>query len=291
MGIEDREILIPVIDELGQHLRAARLNFLEQDNKGAADEINQAATFLEGESHQVALEEKAPVNKAIARLRNIASEVESGKIKSVKELDPSFVQAYQADTAHLWILLDEQSWFPVIEKSNQHWGLAKEDFLNQDYSKAAQEMRKGTAFLSLEAHRASGEVKSSLLASVREIDQLAKQVEQGQVQNVKLLDDAFAQGHFTASRFYDAKAQQAMSDNELVRVGYDLKAAAHHLEVGATWISQEQATDLKTALKDSRLVAEQLIEGKQPETSQINHAIALLNEQSHTFSGEAMAHP
>ena len=289
--IEDQEILIPVIDELGQHLRAARLNFLEQDNKAAASEINEAAAFLERESHQVSPAGKATLDKAIAALKNIAGEVKSGKIKSVQELDPSFVQAYQADTEHLWVVLDEQSWFPIVEKSTQYWQVAKEDFLNKDYSRAAQEIRKGTAFLRLEAHHASGEIKSALLASVKEIDQLAKQVKQGQVQNVKLLDDAFAQGHLAATRFYDAKAQQAMSEDQFVKIGYDLKAAAHHLEAGATWLGQEQATDLKAALKDSRLVAEQLIEGKQPEMKQIDHAIASLDEQSQTFSEEAMAHP
>ena len=287
--IANEETWIPVVDDLGQHLQAARISFLNQDNKAAATQINDAAAFLEQESHQASSEGKVSLENTIADLKKVALEVENGKIKSIQELDPRFVQAYQADTEHLWIVVDEQYWFPVVEKSVQHWQAAHEDFLKKDYLSAAQNIRKGTAFLKLETHRASGEVKTSLLASVEALDQLAKQVKQGQVQNVKVLDDAFAQGQLTAARFYETKAQQAMSDSQFVKTGYDLKAASHHLEAGAAWIGHQKETGLISALKDSRLVAEQLIEGKKPEVTQIDNAIARLGEQTTTFSREAQS--
>lgn len=287
--IEDREVWIPVLDELGEHLQAARRSFLKQDTKTAATQINDAAAFLERESNKASTEGKASLGDAIAALKKLASEVKSGTIKSVDELDPIFIRAYQADTEHLWVVVDEQYWFPTVEKSARHWQAARENFLKKDYLKAAREIHKGTAFLKLEVPRASGEIKSALLASVRRLDQLAQEVKQGKVTQIKVLENTFAEAHFTAVRFYDAKAQQATSERKFVKTGYDLKAAAHHLEMGAAWIGREKATGLQAALKDTRLVAEQLIEGRQPESTRIDKAIAVLGQQGKTLSRDAQS--
>ncbi|NJO93957.1 MAG: hypothetical protein HC820_05610 [Hydrococcus sp. RM1_1_31] len=169
--VTEDEVWIPVVDGLGQHLHSARQSFVNRDNKASASQIREAAAFLKRESGRASSQSKAPIEKAIANLEKLAGEVESGKITSVAQLDPVFVEAYQADSEHIWVMVDEQQWFPVVEKPSQHWRNARENFLKKDNQAAAQEIHKGVAFafLKLEAHRASEEEKSALSASAQEL--------------------------------------------------------------------------------------------------------------------------
>ncbi|HED00213.1 MAG TPA: hypothetical protein ENN18_07510 [Proteobacteria bacterium] len=77
-------------------------------------------------------------------------------------------------------------------KPESHFQKAQESFLKKDFKAAASEIRKGAAFLKTEAGHATEDGKKVLMASVRELEKLAGDVEKGTVTSVKDLKDAFA---------------------------------------------------------------------------------------------------
>ncbi len=71
---------------------------------------------------------------------------------------------------------------------------------------------------------------------------------------------------------------------EWVQVGYELRAAARHLEAGATEVRTETATNIIDTSKDALSVAEQLIEGNHQQAMTANKAIEAIGQQIETFS-------
>jgi hypothetical protein len=75
-----------------------------------------------------------------------------------------------ADRDRDLLVMDESTWYPYIDEPDRHFQNAHAAFLAKDYDKAAQEIRKGEAFVKLEAGHASGDVKHSLNSSAQELE-------------------------------------------------------------------------------------------------------------------------
>ncbi len=283
--VTEEDVWIPILDELGQHLQAAYQSFLKQDKQAAATQIRDASTFLKQELNRASSEGKPRLEKSISDLEKLAREVESGKVTSIEQLYPVFVQAHNASIKNIWLMIDSQQQFSLFDQLTQHWQLAHKYFLQEDNKAAASEIRQGTAFVFLEANRAKdNSLESAFLASTQDLKKLADEVEQGKVNEVKTLENAFAKGHLALARFYKAKAETSESMAEWVQVGYELRAAARHLEAGATEVRTETATNIIDTSKDALSVAEQLIEGNHQQAMTANKAIEAIGQQIETFS-------
>jgi hypothetical protein len=86
-----------------------------------------------------------------------------------------------ADRDRDLLVLDESHYYPYIEEPDRHFQNAHQAFLAKDYEKTAQEIRKGEAWVKIEAGRASGDVKHSLNSSAQELEKLATDTEKGTV--------------------------------------------------------------------------------------------------------------
>src|SRR5687768_11449412 len=76
-----------------------------------------------------------------------------------------------------YILIEEDVWFVVDDEPEEHFHRAHEAFLKKDLKKAAAHIRKGEAFLKLEAGRATEEGKKLMKESGHELAKLAEGVE------------------------------------------------------------------------------------------------------------------
>lgn len=120
------------------------------------------------------------------------------------------------------ILVDEEVWLVVEDEAEEHFHRAHESFVKKDLKKTAADIRKGAAFLKLEAGRATEEGKKLLEDSSHELTKLAEDVEYGATTSVKRLDEAFAHHHhLKAKESWTNHAEQAPH-----KVGQDLQAAA-----------------------------------------------------------------
>ncbi len=92
----DRQSLVSLKEEAAGHLQKARESFVKKDVKKAGDEIRKAAAFVRLESEAASADVKEGLLDAGQELKKLADNVESGAVKSVKELDDAFARARSA---------------------------------------------------------------------------------------------------------------------------------------------------------------------------------------------------
>jgi hypothetical protein len=114
-----------------------------------------------------------------------------------------------------YVLVEEDVLLQFVELPGEHFHKARENFLKKDFKGAASEIRKGAAFLRLEAARATKEGKVGLTASIAELERLANDVEKGTVTSAKTLDRAFAKAHHGLAKHHYLKALDCSSTGSI----------------------------------------------------------------------------
>lgn len=142
-----------------------------------------------------------------------------------------------------------------------HFLAAHDAFLKKNYKLAAEEIRKGEAFVQTEDGIAATGAKHALGASKQELDQLAKKVGNGRVGTVKELDTAFARAENALALSHQLKASESWEKKDAERTGYELKAGARNLEQAAAWTGSEAAAAASASVADARSVAAKLVDG------------------------------
>ena len=85
-------------EEYNYHFDNAKSNFQKNDRAGAASEIRKAGSFLRLKAASIGTIAKAELDSAGNELKELASNVESGTVKDVKELDRIFQKAKIIDS-------------------------------------------------------------------------------------------------------------------------------------------------------------------------------------------------
>jgi hypothetical protein len=270
---------IPVIDDLSRKMLQARQAFLKKDNTTAAEDLRQSATLLSAESSGTSVGGRERIQAAARDLDNLANGVTGNKVSSVKQLDATFIRARNADIEQRWAVADETEWYPYVDEPNQHFKSAHDAFLRQDFKKAAEEMRKGEAFVKLEGIRATGDSKPALNSSGQELEKLAGDVSRGKVKDVKSLDNAFARANYALAFSARAKASESWARKEKSKAGYELKATANDIEQGASWTGGEVRSSVSTSVGEMREVGSKLIAGTSVDADDVGKAIETAGQE------------
>jgi predicted lipoprotein with Yx(FWY)xxD motif len=269
---EDR--WIPVVDELGRHLQAARQDFLNGDTTAAAMAIRQGAEFLQHEELGPGSMADMDARGAAAEdLIKLADQVEQGQVTSVAGLDKAFAEAYRIDIEHRWVHLTSQEVYPVAQEPAAYFDQAQTAFEQKDNITAANDIRKAIAFIHLDEVRATGSAKESLKATTGDLAGLAVAVENGQVTSISELENAFVRAHYALATYHQLRATEAQTNENLTEVGYELQVAAHHLEQAL--IRSGHGMDIASInmIGDLRTLADQLIAGKSPDVAKMSQTL------------------
>ena len=183
------------------------------------------------------------------------------KSAQAEELGKEQTKPTAPETPQTWGDVEEDVWIDFVDQPGEKFHKARESFLKKDFKNAAAEIRKGAAFLKLEAARSTKEGKELLMSSVYELKKLAKDVDAGEVTSAKMLDEAFARAHHALARHHHIKATEYHAKGEMSKMGHALKAAATHLEHGLAWSGHKLEAGTVEVLKETGLVAGKLIEG------------------------------
>jgi len=159
-----------------------------------------------------------------------------------------------------WVLVEEDVLTVFVDAPGEHFHKARQNFLKKDYKAAAEEIRKGAAFMKLQSARATSDGKKVLTISIDELEKLAKDVEQGTVTSAATLNHAFAKAHHALARHHYLKAMEYKVKGAGTKLGHALKASAIHLEHGFAWAGNELEAATVAVIKDTGLVAGKLIE-------------------------------
>jgi hypothetical protein len=159
-----------------------------------------------------------------------------------------------------WTPYEEDIWIVLVDEPEFHFQKAHEFFLKKDFKAAASEIRKGSAFLKLEAGRSTEEGKEALAASADELGKLADDVQKGTVASEKQLKDAFARADHALANHHYLKASEYWAKKDEKKAGHALKAAAQALEHAGAWSGHKLETAAVDVIKGVREAAGKLVE-------------------------------
>jgi len=190
------------------------------------------------------------------------------------------------------IAVDEDILAAFVDEPCRHFEAARDKFILGENQQVAQHLRIGSAFLQLESARARADGKLALKASVSELQSLADAVENNQVQTVQVLQQAFARAHYALAGHHCINSAHRccrpatfQDKQELARTGWDLKAAAIHLNRGALWAGGELDEETRNLIAGGQLTADQLIRQDIGSQSDVQHTIHALHGKLEKISG------
>jgi hypothetical protein len=251
--VEDENIYIPVIDDLGQDLLIADAAVRTGKNQDAAASFRNAATYLLAMG--VLPDAQTNIASAAKELNALAQDLEHGKVDS-KRLARVYQQAFDADLAGQWIVAEiEDSWQPYSRRPGQHLDRAFRE-LKADPHAAAVDIREANSYLRVEALRHSNEL---LQSAINELADLADQVERGKVRDPSRIEDAIEDsGHALASTHYhvavDARERHdhSMASRQLKESVAHLKHAASRAEAKTKAAVEALGRDADILLNDTK---------------------------------------
>jgi len=177
------------------------------------------------------------------------------------------------------VTVDEKALDSFVGEAEHYFHQARESFLKKDMKTAADEIRKGAAFLKLEAGRATEAGKKPLMDSIQELEELADSVEKGTVTSTNELDHTFARAQSALATHYRLMATESWAKKETSKTGKALNAAALHLEYSAVWGFGKLETGTKEVVKDTRILSGKLIKGTGWVTTEVGRTVEALGKE------------
>jgi hypothetical protein len=280
--IQDKDY-IPVIDGVSRQLQSARKAFMMKDPAAAATDARATAELQSKETSGASRGLKENIDVTMKQLSTLATDLDSKKTVGAKRFDAVIAKAHRADLATHWLVVDESSWYPYIEEPNRHFQNAHEAFLAKNYDKAAEEIRKGEAFVMLEASRSSGDVKRSLDSSAQEPEKLAVDMTDNRREKSTVeMDQSWGRTDRALAQSHQVKAKESWEKKETAKAGYEMNAAALNLEESADWAGSEAKPGVSAVVRDTRLLAGKLISGGEYAAGEVDKGI---DDLGHAISG------
>ncbi len=160
-----------------------------------------------------------------------------------------------------WSVYENEIWKVLIDEPEIHFQKAHELFMKKNYAGAASEIRKGSAFVKLEATRSNEVEKEAFKGLAEDLDQLADSVENGLEVSEDDLRFHFARADQTLVRHHYTKATEYLAKNEVENAGHELKGATGYLENAWKWSDQRMDFNTADAVKDLHNVYGKMIKG------------------------------
>lgn len=197
----------------------------------------------------------------VKKLDATAAQLEAGKITTASQLDKTLDRAARADLERRWLVTDVTTWYPVAQEPQRHLTVAIQDYAKKDYKAAAAEVRKASAYVRLESARAVGEAKAGLDSADTTLEQSARALDKGAIEDAKTLDTAFAKAEHALALAHRARAADSWVRKSYDKAGYELKASAQDLESAASWTGGKAKSTAASAATDARAIGEKLASG------------------------------
>ncbi|MCA9771837.1 MAG: hypothetical protein KC466_05475 [Myxococcales bacterium] len=172
-----------------------------------------------------------------------------------------------------------------------YFAKAKAEFLKQDSSGAASEIRAAQTWFKAEADRATGERKDALGAMARDLGGLAGRVEQKSAIMGSDLEHEFARAHEVLARSYAVRASEMYAQKSFTDAGRDLTAAAMNFERAAQWAGTKVEGSTLSSVTEARKIGIELEHGKRPVAEAVQKSIGDLRASIEKFGAEHPSTP
>ena len=172
--------------------------------------------------------------------------------------------------------LPEEVMHRFVDEPSLHFASARERFLKKDFAGAATELRKGGAFMRLEATRTTAEEGKTLVDAANRVEQLAGDVEKGSIGAVDVVDGGLARAELALAVHHQAKAERSWQANDDLGAGHDLKAASTNLRNALKYFGAKADAEIEGAIKDAGKIGQDLLDGNSPPDERIGASIERL---------------
>jgi hypothetical protein len=170
-------------------------------------------------------------------------------------------------------LVEEEIWIIFAHDPAGYLHDAWENFIGGNFQDAAYYIRRANAWLKLEAYRAEGEGRDDLEASIRELEDLIKALEEGSHPTNKRLKEAFAKAEYALAYHHHQKALAYGAKGDHEKATYALDAAATHLMFGSVWAGRELDQNDAVAAKEARAIARKVKRGEKWSLDRLREAL------------------
>ena len=178
-----------------------------------------------------------------------------------------------------YVFVEEDVVVVLSSEAHQSFLRASENFAKGKMKAAAAEIRKGEAYIKLEAARATAEGKKALLTSAQELKQLADKVDKGAVKDGKELKNTFARVEYAMARHHYLKAAAAWESKESQKVADHLNAAAAYIDSGQIWLTKKMHAGAADIKKEAHRIAAQVTAKTGAEAQELGKAIDNLGKE------------
>jgi hypothetical protein len=168
-------------------------------------------------------------------------------------------------------------------QEEKHFKAATEAYLNKEYKKAVDEIRKASAMVKQKAQSGSADMKASLDKTGRELDQLADNLEKGTLRSEKNLKDVFARADNELAKYYHKAASESYAKKEYQKAGTELKASAEHLKNGMEWAGHKIEKGAESAMDEGRRLGDKLIKGSKTMANEVEKGMSALGDEIKKF--------
>ncbi|MBF5043037.1 hypothetical protein FGE12_11625 [Aggregicoccus sp. 17bor-14] len=167
----------------------------------------------------------------------------------------------------------EDRWIALAEVPHDYFTMAKSK-VAKDRDAAAKDLRKAVAVLELRAEQAPAASRQGLTDAAREVRQLERGLEQGTVRSAKQLSEPLARAEHALAQDHFQRAEQAWSSKEEARAGHELRLTALYTDEAARWSGQEAQRAVQASVRDTRKLADSLIEGGSKGATDVGEGLA-----------------
>ncbi len=275
--------LTPVLDDLSRHLHLACNALDDRDEKSAACELRAVAAELRRGSIKagrraggaacvdVRLAQVASWRLAsgAAKVNVAAQAIGNGAISRKIELTALIDASTCTDIERRWLVTDEDIWYPVCGEPQRHLGDAIQAYERQDHKATVTEIQKASAYLRLEAGRATDYAKRGLDGAAAGLGKVAVSIALATINGRKSIEDRFAVAGLALALAHRAKSTEWWARGDRRISGYELKAAAGCLQGAATWVGNGIGSGASKAARDAKALGDRLVCGDGPERDEV----------------------
>jgi hypothetical protein len=187
-----------------------------------------------------------------------------------------------------YVLVEEDVIVTFADEPRKNFRSAVSAFLNRKLNEAATDIRKGAAFMKLEAERATGDAKKVLADAVADLQKLADDVQKGVVADLKDLQNSFARAEHALARHHYMKAVELREKNETQKAGRELQTAADYVDSGQVWLTKKMHKGTQDVVNEARRVAGKMVAGAGASAEDIGKAFDNLGKELDRVAGTPM---
>jgi len=188
-------------------------------------------------------------------------------------LCPTWMWAAEQKPGVLEDLVEEEIWIIFAHDPAGYLHDAWENFIDGDIQETAYHIRRAKAWLKLEACRAETEAREDLDASIKELEELIKALEEGSHPTTKTLKESFTKAEYALSNHHHQKALSYEEKGDHEKMTYALDAAATHLMYGSVWAGRELDQNDAVATKEARDIARKVKRGEKWSPDRLREAL------------------